>query len=97
MFVVELVLLCCLLMFVVLRAGAQLKCTGCCAPAPCDVEHCKPAACGLLSFLSLLRAFFQMPQQRTIKCHINGQPHRLTGLTLLRVFLLATNKRCTRN
>ena len=39
------------------RAGAQLKCIGCCVLAPCDVEHCKPAARGLLSFLSLLRAF----------------------------------------
>ena len=40
-----------------LRAGAQLKCIGCCVPAPCDVEHCKLAARGLLSFLSFLRAF----------------------------------------
>ena len=52
---------CCVLrvvsVVVILRAGARLKCTGCRVPAPCDVEHCKPAARGLLSFLSLLRAF----------------------------------------
>ena len=29
----------------------------CCVPAPCDVKHYKLAARGLLSFLSLLRAF----------------------------------------
>ena len=39
------------------RAGTQLKCTGCCVPAPCDVQHRKPAERGLLSFLRLLRAF----------------------------------------
>ena len=37
--------------------GAQLKCIGCCVPAPCDVQHCKFAARGLLSFLSFLGAF----------------------------------------
>ena len=44
--------------FIVLpRAGAQLKCIGCCVPAPCDVQHRKPAERGLLPYLRLLRAF----------------------------------------
>ena len=47
---------CCLLSFVVLRAGVRLKCIGCRVPAPCDEEHRKPAARGLLSLISLLRA-----------------------------------------
>ena len=42
---------------VALRARAQLKCIECCVPSPCDAKHCKPAARGLLSFLSVLRAF----------------------------------------
>jgi hypothetical protein len=38
---------------------AQLKCTGVFALAPCDMDHFKPAARGLLfsSFLGFLGAF----------------------------------------
>ena len=37
--------------------GASEVYFGCCVPAPCDVQHRKPAERGLLSFLRLLRAF----------------------------------------
>ena len=52
------------------RAGAQLKCVGCCVPAPCDVEHCKPAARGLLSFFSLLGAFLLHAIKRNQADHL---------------------------
>ena len=54
------VCLCCLLSSVCLRAGARLKCIGyrtpAPCPAPCDVEHCKLAARGVLSLFSVCLA-----------------------------------------
>ena len=37
-------------------------------PGACDVEHCQPAARGLLSFLSLLRAFLLNAIKRNHFC-----------------------------
>ena len=55
----------------------QSKTVGCCVPSPCDVEHCKLAACGLLFFLSLLKAFLL----NVIKAQRPSLPHFCAGVS----------------
>ena len=61
-------------------------------PGACDVQHCQPAARGLLSFLSLLRAFWLNVIKRNGACdveHFKPSAHGLLSfLSLLRAFLL---------
>ena len=92
---VALHLLCCyvLLAVICLWAGAQLKCIGCCVPAPCVVKHWKPAGRGVLSFLSLLRVFLLITIKRNqaqssaiLACHFRarvGTPKKKVPLAVL--------------
>ena len=50
--------------------GGDISCWSV-VPAPCDVKHCRPAARGLLSFLSLLKAFLLNVIQPT-QAHARG-------------------------